>query len=135
MPNPNLSDHLDKRDKPNDPAHQFYSIKASRSEKILPDKSVELETSANTFQHSGKTDENLNKSTDSELLLHMQLKVDQLEERVQTLQQELKACEERLKAVTVQCDQEKARALLFQQEAEKAKAAVVESARAGEAER
>lgn len=52
-------------------------MKGSRSEKILPDQSTELETSANTIQHA-KTEENLNKSEDSEMLLGMQIKIDQL---------------------------------------------------------
>jgi hypothetical protein len=56
---------------------KFSTIKASRSEKILPDQSAELETSANTFQHA-KTEENLNKSEDSELVIGMQIKIEQL---------------------------------------------------------
>jgi hypothetical protein len=64
-------------------------MKGSHSEKILPDQSTELETSANTIQHA-KTEENLNKSEDSEMLLGMQIKIDQLEERIQALHMQLR---------------------------------------------
>ena len=48
-----------------------------------------METSANTIQHA-KTEENLNKSEDSELLIGMQIRIDQLEERINGLLAELK---------------------------------------------
>ncbi len=81
-------------------------MKASHSEKILPDQSTELETSANTIQHA-KTEENLNKSEDSEMLLSMQIKIDQLEEKIQRLKSQLQANQEQLDAVSTQYEAEK----------------------------
>lgn len=74
----------------------------------MPDQSAELETSANTLQHA-KTEENLNKSEDSELVIGMQIKIDQLEECIQALQRELKVNAERMEAVTAKYEQEKAK--------------------------
>jgi hypothetical protein len=52
---------------------------------------VELESSAATTKESGKTEEHLNKSGDSEIVLSLQIKVDQLEERIARLSDQLKA--------------------------------------------
>jgi predicted nucleic acid-binding Zn-ribbon protein len=37
----------------------------------------------------------------------MQMKIDQLEERIQSLQQQLRQCEDKIMAVTTQCELEK----------------------------